>query len=54
MAEIIGIDHIYLAVSDLDASQQFYDRVMLGVLGFRKNAFTLDGDPHVQYFNAEG
>ena len=22
-------------------------------LGFRKNAFTLDGDPHIQYFNRQ-
>ena len=51
MSEIIGIDHVYFTVSDLDASRRFYDRVMLGVLGFRKNAFTLGGDPHVQYFN---
>lgn len=48
--EITGIDHIYIAVSDMARSEQFYDRVMT-VLGFRKNAFILGGDPHVQYFN---
>ena len=51
MPEVIGIDHIYLAVSDLDASEHFYDRVMIEVLGFRKNGFTIGGDPHIQYFN---
>lgn len=50
MTEVVGIDHIYLAVSDLARSEQFYDRAM-HVLGFRKNRFTLGGDPHVQYFN---
>jgi catechol 2,3-dioxygenase-like lactoylglutathione lyase family enzyme len=33
--DIIGIDHVYLAVSDMTRSEQFYDRVM-GVLGFRR------------------
>ncbi|HTT09819.1 MAG TPA: VOC family protein [Burkholderiaceae bacterium] len=51
MPEVIGIDHVYIAVSDLDASEAFYDRVLLQALGFRKNRFTLAGDPHVQYFN---
>ena len=51
MTEVIGIDHIYIAVSDLERSEIFYDRVLLEVLGFRKNKFTLGGDPHVQYFN---
>jgi catechol 2,3-dioxygenase-like lactoylglutathione lyase family enzyme len=51
MTEVIGIDHIYIAVSDLERSEMFYDRVMLEALGFRKNKFTLGGDPHIQYFN---
>ena len=51
MTDVIGIDHIYIAVSDLSASERFYDRVMMEVLGFRKNTFTISGDPHVQYFN---
>ncbi|MHB1231934.1 MAG: VOC family protein [Burkholderiales bacterium] len=51
MTEVTGIDHIYIAVSDLERSEIFYDRVLLETLGFRKNKFTLDGDPHVQYFN---
>jgi glyoxylase I family protein len=48
--EIIGIDHIYVAVSDLGRSEIFYDRVM-SILGFRKNSFTNEGDRHVQYYN---
>jgi glyoxylase I family protein len=51
MTEVIGIDHIYITVSDLDRSEVFYDRVLLEALGFRKARFTLGGDPHVQYFN---
>jgi glyoxylase I family protein len=51
MAEVIGIDHIYVTVSDLDASEQFYDRVMIEALAFRKNKFRVAGDPHIQYFN---
>jgi catechol 2,3-dioxygenase-like lactoylglutathione lyase family enzyme len=51
MTEVTGIDHIYISVSDLERSEVFYDRVLLAALGFRKNRFTLGGDPHVQYFN---
>lgn len=51
MAEVIGIDHIYIAVCDIDRSEIFYDLVLLGVLGFRKNKFLISGDPHIQYFN---
>jgi catechol 2,3-dioxygenase-like lactoylglutathione lyase family enzyme len=50
MTEIIGIDHIYIAVSDLARSEAFYDRAM-AILGFRKNTFAIGGDRHVQYFN---
>jgi len=50
MADVIGIDHIYLAVTDMARSEAFYDRVM-PLLGFRKNRFSLAGDAHVQYFN---
>ncbi|HVY05912.1 MAG TPA: VOC family protein, partial [Burkholderiales bacterium] len=50
MPEVTGIDHIYVSVTDMARSGAFYDKAM-GVLGFRKNAFTLGGDPHVQYFN---
>jgi glyoxylase I family protein len=50
MPDVIGIDHIYIAVSDLAVSEAFYDRVM-SVLGFRKNSFAMGGDPHIQYYN---
>ncbi len=50
MPEVIGIDHIYVTVSDPPRSERFYDAVM-GALGFRKNAFEIDGARHVQYFN---
>ncbi len=48
--EVIGIDHVYLAVSDLRASEEFYDRAM-GVLGFRKRKGNIGGDPHIHYYN---
>ncbi len=51
MAEVTGIDHIYITVSDLAKSEPFYDQVLIDALGFRKNKFTLAGDPHIQYFN---
>lgn len=48
--EVIGIDHIYIAVRDMHKSEAFYD-VAMTALGFRKNAFSLSGAPHIQYFN---
>ena len=51
MVDVTGIDHLYISVSDLNASEVFYDRVMIETLGFRKNKFDLDGDPHIHYFN---
>ena len=51
MTEVTGIDHIYVAVSDLIRSEAFYDSVMLNVLGFRKNTFAIGGDRHIQYYN---
>lgn len=50
MSEVIGIDHIYIAVSDLARSEAFYDRAMQA-LGFRKNKFAIAGEDHIQYFN---
>jgi catechol 2,3-dioxygenase-like lactoylglutathione lyase family enzyme len=50
MTEVIGIDHVYLTVSDLPRAEAFYDRVM-PLLGFRRGAFTLGGAPHVQWYN---
>jgi len=51
MPEATGIDHIYITVSDLDRSETFYDKALLDTLEFRKSKFTLDGDPHIQYYN---
>ena len=48
--EISGIDHIYVAVSDLPLSEAFYDKFMPQV-GFRKNTFHIQGDLHTQYYN---
>lgn len=51
MATITGIDHIYITVSDLSRSEQFYDVLLKDILGFRKNSFALNDEPHIQYFN---
>ncbi|GAB2882623.1 hypothetical protein GCM10027046_08600 [Uliginosibacterium flavum] len=48
--EVIGIDHLYIAVSDLARSEAFYDKAF-AVLGFRKNRFQINNEPHVQYYN---
>lgn len=50
MLEITGIDHIYISVSDMERSEKYYDAVM-GILGFRKSRFQINGDPHIQYYN---
>lgn len=51
MTEVIGIDHLYLTVSDVARSEIFYDLVLTKVLSFRKNKFSLGSDLHIQYFN---
>ena len=40
--EVIGLDHIYVTVSDFTRSEAFYDRVM-HVLGFRKGDEAIEG-----------
>jgi catechol 2,3-dioxygenase-like lactoylglutathione lyase family enzyme len=50
--EVIGIDHVYLAVRDLARSTRFYDGVM-GVLGYKKVEGPIGGDPHVHYYNRQ-
>ncbi len=52
MPEVIGIDHIYITVSDMERSERFYDAVMQ-VLGFRKNQFLINSEKHVQYYNRD-
>jgi len=46
--EVIGIDHVFVAVGDMDAAREFYDRVM-PILGFRRGDGSIGGDPHVFY-----
>jgi len=48
--EILGIDHIYITVSDLKRSTTSYDGVMK-LLGFRKGTDLVGGQPHTHYFN---
>ncbi len=48
--EVIGLDHIYVTVSDFTRSEAFYDRVM-SALGFRKGDKPIGGDRHAHYFN---
>jgi catechol 2,3-dioxygenase-like lactoylglutathione lyase family enzyme len=52
MPDVLGFDHLYIAVSDMARAEAFYDRAM-GALGFRKNSFALGGEPHVQYYNRQ-
>ena len=49
--DVIGIDHVYLAVSDLVRAEAFYDRLMMEVLGFRKGTMPIAGEPHRHYYN---
>ena len=50
--EVIGIDHVYLAVRDLARSRAFYDGVM-DVLSYARAESAIGGDPHVHYFNRQ-
>ena len=52
MAEVTGIDHIYISVSSLTTSEPCCDRVMVDALGFRQNSFELAGDPHTVFCNS--
>jgi len=50
MPDVIGIDHIYIAVTDMARAEQFYN-VLFEVLGFLKHRFELEGEPHIHYYN---
>lgn len=50
MPEVIGIDHIYISVSDMERSEKFYD-VVMEILGFRKSRFQIGAEKHIQYYN---
>jgi glyoxylase I family protein len=52
LVEVIGIDYVFVAVRDLNTSEEFYDRVM-SVLGFRKRETPINGDLHVVYYNRQ-
>jgi glyoxylase I family protein len=49
--EVLGIDHVYVTVLALHASERFYDAVMIQTLRFRKSKFALANEPHIHYFN---
>lgn len=49
--EVLGIDHVYVTVGDLAVAEGFYDRVLVGVLGYRKASAPIGGDPHRHYYN---
>ena len=48
--EVGGVDHVYVAVTDLARSEAFYDGVMR-LLGFKKGTAPIAGEPHRHYFN---
>jgi len=50
-AEILGLDHIYLSVRSMEASERFYTDAFVRVLGFRVNRFVIAGAPHVQFYD---
>jgi glyoxylase I family protein len=45
---VLRLDHLYVTVSDLAASERFYDPVMQA-LGFKKGTRAVAGEPHVHY-----
>lgn len=48
--EVVAVDHVYVAVSDMTRAEAFYDPVM-EMLGFKKGTKPIAGEPHVHYFN---
>ena len=48
--DVLGLDHIYVSVSDFARAERFYDGVM-DALGFRKGDKQIAGEPHCHYFN---
>ena len=45
---VLRLDHLYVTVRDLAASERFYDPVMRA-LGFKKGTRAIGGEPHVHY-----
>lgn len=50
ITEVTAVDHIYVAVTDMDRSERFYDTVMK-LLGFRKGTTPINNERHLHYFN---
>lgn len=48
--DVVGLDHIYLAVRSFADSESFYDRVM-AALGFKKGDTAIAGEAHAHYFH---
>jgi glyoxylase I family protein len=48
--DVVAVDHVYVAVTDLARSELFYDAVMR-LLGFKKGTDPIAGEPHLHYFN---
>jgi catechol 2,3-dioxygenase-like lactoylglutathione lyase family enzyme len=48
--EVIGLDHVYLTVTELARARAFYDAV-LGALEFERAEEPIGGDPHLHYWN---
>jgi len=48
--EVVGLDHVYLAVTDLERSEKFSD-TLLAQLDFRTIDAAIGGEPHRHYFN---
>ena len=48
--DVVGLDHLYLTVSDFGRAAAIYDRVMR-TLGYFKGTRAIGGDPHAHYFN---
>jgi catechol 2,3-dioxygenase-like lactoylglutathione lyase family enzyme len=48
--EVVGLDHVYVTVSDFARSEAFYDRLM-AYLGLRKTDRRIAGEPHAHSVN---
>jgi glyoxylase I family protein len=48
--EVTAVDHIYVAVTDIERSERFYDCIMR-LLGFRKGTTPINNERHLHYFN---